>query len=169
MRGDLLHRVLRGRGRSTPASSRRSLCLPADERFDLAEDPRCHQARISINFSSAPVWRQTICHGSMIAVVLHRWTSRTSSPALTCAQPVAVGHEVQPLGRVAGKDDLARSDFAPMKACARRLARLLITYRSPRRSADTGRAGGSRCDSGRNPATASSTHCGRWAVAALSI
>ena len=40
----------------------------------------------SINFSSAPVWRQTICHGSRLLWCSMMDTS-TSSPALTCVRP----------------------------------------------------------------------------------
>ena len=118
---DFLHRVL-------PAENVRhlrhgdDLRAPGDERFDL---PEIHtavrraldelQLRAGLTANHLP--RQ------QVAVVLHDGHEHLVT-RLDVRQAVAVGDEVQALGRVAGKDDLTRRLCAD--EAAHRLARLLI-------------------------------------------
>ena len=119
--GDLLHRVL-------PAEDvrhlrhRDDLCAPADERFDLL---KIHAAirraldklQLRARLAADHLPRQ------QIAVVLHDGHEHLIA-RLDVRQAVAIGDEIQALGRVAGKDDLARRLCAD--EAAHRLARLLI-------------------------------------------
>ena len=79
-------------------------CPCRDERFDLVEV----QTAVRLTFHEFELRAGlTADHlpGKDVAVVLHRGDQDLIA-RLDMAEPVAVGHKVQPLGRVAGEDDL---------------------------------------------------------------